>query len=138
MTPLHLASYSGQVDVARKLIERGADSTAWNNDGETLHLASAPSLRATDSRQKYAEVASMLFEYGADINSRDKNGLTGFVLASQHGNAEIMHILVEHGADSGAHVNASLISSFWRNVLLCCHYLIYIAYCFTTGLIGWG
>jgi ankyrin repeat protein len=31
----------GQVDVARMLIERGADVTAQNKDGETpLHLAS--------------------------------------------------------------------------------------------------
>jgi Ankyrin repeats (3 copies) len=38
-TPLHLASYWGQVDVARKLIEHGADLTAKNNDWETpLHL----------------------------------------------------------------------------------------------------
>ncbi|KAN0123104.1 Ankyrin repeat-containing domain protein [Russula decolorans] len=98
----------GQVDIARMLIERGADVTAQNNDGETpLHLASAPSSRARFSPQKYAEVVHMLLEHGADVNARNKNGFTPFVLALQVGLAEIIHVLVQHGADPGAHDNAN-------------------------------
>jgi ankyrin repeat protein len=59
------------------------------------------------SPQKYAEVAHMLLEHGADVNARNKNGLTPFVLALQRGLAEIIHVLVQHGADSGAHDNAN-------------------------------
>jgi ankyrin repeat protein len=36
VTPLHLASFQGEVEVARMLIERGADVTAQNKVG-TLH-----------------------------------------------------------------------------------------------------
>ena len=43
----------------------------------------------------------MLLEHGADVNARNKNGLTPFVLASQLGLAEITDVLVQHGADSG-------------------------------------
>jgi ankyrin repeat protein len=107
-TPLHLASQRGQVDIARMLIERGANLTAQNNDGETpLHLASAPSYWAQVSSQKFAEVVHMLLEHGADVNARNKKGLTPFVLALQGGLGEIMQVLVQRGAFSGAHDDAN-------------------------------
>jgi ankyrin repeat protein len=65
------------------------------------------SLWAQYSPQKYAEVAYMLLEHGADANAQNKNGLTPSVLASQGGIAEIIHVFVQHGADSGAHDNAN-------------------------------
>jgi len=49
----------------------------------------------------------MLLEHGADVNARNKNGLTAFILALQRGLAEIIHVLVQHNADSGAHDNAN-------------------------------
>jgi ankyrin repeat protein len=87
------------------LIERDSDLTAQNNDGDTpLHLASAPSLWARISPQKYSKVAHMLLEHGADVNARNKNGLTPLVLALKGGLAQIIHVLVQHGA---AHNNAN-------------------------------
>ena len=49
----------------------------------------------------------MLLEHGADVNARNKNGLTPFVLALQGGLGEIIQVLVQHGADSGADDNAN-------------------------------
>jgi ankyrin repeat protein len=49
----------------------------------------------------------MLLEHGADVNAQNKNGLTPFILALKCGLEEIMHVLVWHGADSGAHDNAN-------------------------------
>jgi hypothetical protein len=61
------------VDIARMLIEHGADPTAQNKCGEaSLHLESAPPLWAQNSRQKYAEVARILLEHGADVNAKIK------------------------------------------------------------------
>ena len=85
------------------LVDLGVDLTALKNDGETpLHLASDPSLRARISPHKYAEVARMLLEHGAevaDVNARDKNRWTPFILASQRGLVEVMHVPIDYGAN---------------------------------------
>src|SRR5229473_3256243 len=90
-TPLHLASQSGKVDVARMLIERGADPTAQSKDGETaLHLA---------SRRGNADLARMLIERGADLTAQSKYGVTALHLASQSGNVDVACMIIERGAD---------------------------------------
>ena len=67
-TPLHLALIRRQVEVARALIERGADVAAQNKDGETpLHLASF---------WGQVEVARMLIEQAVDVTSQDRDGNT--------------------------------------------------------------
>ena len=74
-TPLHLASFYGQVEVACMLIEYGADVAARNKDGQTpLHLAT-PTYWIKKSR-KCAEVARILLDNGADLNAQNKYGLT--------------------------------------------------------------
>ena len=56
----------GQVDVVRMLIERGADVTAQNNDGDApLHLVSTTN-RTQLLQRRYAEVARILLEHGAE------------------------------------------------------------------------
>ena len=93
-TPLHLASQNGRVEVARMLVERGADVATQNKDGETpLHPA---------SRNGGVEVARMLVEHGADVAAQNKDGETPLHLASQYGNVEVVRILVERGADLAA------------------------------------
>lgn len=64
-TPLYIAAQNGQTDVARLLIERGADLEAANNImGLTpLHVAKPA-------------VAELLLEHGANVNSRNAFGDT--------------------------------------------------------------
>ena len=102
-TPLHLASQSGKVDVARMLIERGADLTAQSKDGETaLHLA---------SRTGKVDIAHMLIERGVDPTAQNKDGQTPLHLVSTNpfnrlpGRTrylEFARILLTHGADVNA------------------------------------
>ena len=93
-SPLHLASRGGHVDLARMLIERGADVSAQKEDGSTaLHLA---------SENGYVDLSRMLIERGADISAQNEDGLTALHLASRHGHIDLTRMLVEHGADVSA------------------------------------
>jgi ankyrin repeat protein len=123
----HRASRRGQVEIARMLIERGADVTAQNNDGWTpLHLALvdgevevarmliergadvtaqnndgwAPLHLALQIEE--VEVARMLIERDANVAAQNNDGWTPLHLASQRGQVEVARMLIEHGADAAA------------------------------------
>jgi len=67
-TPLHLASLNGDLDLARMLVERGADVSAQNKYGWTaLHFA---------SECGHVDLARMLVERGADVSAQDEDGST--------------------------------------------------------------
>jgi len=88
-TPLHLTS---RVDVARLLIEHGADATAQNKDGTTpLHRA---------SERGDVDVARLLIEHGADATAQGMHGRTPLHRASERGDVDVARLLIEHGADA--------------------------------------
>jgi ankyrin repeat protein len=93
-TPLHLASGRGYVDVARILLEHGADATHQDEFGLTpLHRA---------SQNGHLEVVRLLLEHGTDVNARDHSYWTTLHEASQEGHLDMVHILLEHGANTHA------------------------------------
>lgn len=73
-TPLHVASFSGDLGVVRILIEGGADVNAQNETHLTpLHLASL---------EGSPETMQLLMERGADVTARDWNHSTPLHFAS--------------------------------------------------------
>ena len=132
MTPLHHASQEGHMEVARFLVEHGADARAQDNHGKTsLHLASVGHVevvrfliergadaRAQDyywstplhqaSEQGDLEVACFLVECGADVRAEDGNGQTPLSMASLRGGVGVTSFLVEHGGDVTAQDNFGL------------------------------
>ena len=65
-TPLHLAAWLGQKDVAELLLDRHAEINAKDNNGDTpLHLA---------ARMGQSDVAELLLARKADVNPRDSAG----------------------------------------------------------------
>jgi len=92
-TPLGLACYFGQFEVARYLVLKGADVNQPSNNGFNvypLHSATAGN---------YTNIARMLIENGANVNVTQKAGLTPLHSAAQHGNLELLILLLENGAE---------------------------------------
>jgi ankyrin repeat protein len=95
-TPLHLAAFFGQKDVAEALIEHGADVNARSvNAMRNMPLHAAAAGRSS-------ELVKVLLEHGADVNARQQGGWTALHAAAQNGDAAMATALL----DSGAEVNA--------------------------------
>ena len=93
-TALHKAAEWGHEDIARILIDNGAEVNAGNAcKGTPLHVA------AGNGRK---DVAGILIGSGAEVNAGDDDKYTPLHLAAANGHKDIAGILV----DSGAEVNA--------------------------------
>lgn len=88
-SPLMLAALNGHLELARKLVERGADvnKTGWT----PLHYA------ATNG---HLEIIDFLLENHAYIDAESPNGTTPLMMAAQYGSAAAVKLLLEAGADA--------------------------------------
>jgi uncharacterized protein len=92
-TPLGLACYFGQYEIARYLVLKGADVNLPSNNGfrvYPLHSAAAGN---------YTQIARMLIENNAQVNVKQQAGATALHSAAQNGNIDLLILLLEHGAD---------------------------------------
>ena len=87
-SPLMMAALKGHLDLARKLIVRGADvnKTGWT----PLHYA------ATGG---HVAIIDLLLEHHAYIDAESPNGTTPLMMAAQYGSIEAVKLLLEAGAD---------------------------------------
>ncbi|HYY56120.1 MAG TPA: ankyrin repeat domain-containing protein [Pyrinomonadaceae bacterium] len=98
-TPLGLASFFCHPDVARLLIERGADvNVASKNTQRVTPLHSAVSRRQT-------MIAEALLAHGANVNAKQQSGVTPLHQAAHNGQAEMVRLLLAHGADPRARMD---------------------------------
>jgi ankyrin repeat protein len=92
-TALHLAAFFGHPDIARLLVERGADTRAVaRNPMQVMPLHSAAAARQF-------EIARLLVDHGADVNASQERGFTPLHEAAQNGDVELARLLLERGAD---------------------------------------
>ena len=87
-SPLMMASLKGQLDLARKLVDRGADvnKPGW----APLHYA------ATNGHLKIME---LLLNENAHIDAASPNGTTPLMMAAHYGSPAAVKLLLEAGAD---------------------------------------
>ena len=98
-TPLHLTSQVGNMDLARLLIEHGADVAAQGEDRTTpLHVA---------SERGHVDVVRLLIEHGADVAAQTNDGTTPLHRSCKWGatDLDVAQLLIEHGADVAAQTN---------------------------------
>lgn len=91
ITPAHMASRDGHIDMLQCLIRHGADVNARDSNHWTpLHHAA--------ERGQSAEV-DFLIQNGALVDAvGHPNGVTPILVASGHGEAQTVTILLQHGA----------------------------------------
>jgi ankyrin repeat protein len=124
-TPLHHACREGQGEVARFLLEQGADANVQNRHLVTplhyaaargdepvtrmlLEIGAALDVKDLDSHAPlhyaaiggFEEVTALLIEKGADLELKDDHGRTALVLAAREmGGPGVVRVLLEAGAD---------------------------------------
>ena len=93
-TPLHVASRRGHADIARLLLEHGADGNAQNFRNRTpLYVSSG---------YGHVEIVRILLEHGADTEAQDSGGRSPLSNVSALGHVEVVQVLLEHGADANS------------------------------------
>jgi ankyrin repeat protein len=87
-SPLMMAALKGQLELVKKLVDRGADvnKTGWT----PLHYA------ATGG---HLEIMRVLLDRYAYIDAESPNGTTPLMMAAQYGSAAAVKLLLEAGAD---------------------------------------
>jgi ankyrin repeat protein len=131
-TPLHAASYKGNLDTVCLLLAHGADVNTTNksrrtplcsaHDGGHLDLMRLLLEHGADVDAYYnmaglllheatfrgrADIVHLLLQHDADVNARNKGNATPLHVAALKGQAKVAQLLLEHGAivnaQSGSH-----------------------------------
>ena len=89
-SPLILACYRGNDEVAQFLIEKGSDVNGTSSMGTPLMAAVV---------KGNTEIVTLLINHKADINITDANGTTALMYAVQLKNVPMTKLLLDHKAD---------------------------------------
>ena len=89
-SPLILACYRNNIEVAKFIIENGGDINGNSNMGTPLMAAIVKGNN---------EIAKILIDKKADVNLADANGTTALIYAAQFQNKTIIKLLLENKAD---------------------------------------
>ncbi len=95
-TPLHLAAFFGHPELAKGLLNRGADIEAPSTNAmqnTPLHAAAAGGSAA---------LVELLLASGAKVNAKQHGGWTALHSAAQAGNLDMARLLLAHDADPQA------------------------------------
>lgn len=91
ITPLMFAALTGEHQIAKWLIELGADVNIKGVMGETVLM--------TALREMDVEMVKLLIRNGADVEVQNFEGETPLLLATKSFNTSLIRLLVQEGAD---------------------------------------
>ncbi len=89
--PLHTAAVQGNIEIARLLLDAGAELDGGDSDNSTpLHVACL---------QRHPEMVAFLLERGADVHRRDMNAAYALSFAASGGDTAVVRLILRAGAD---------------------------------------
>ncbi len=92
-TPLGLASFFGNIEIVKMLIDNGANpNIASNNQFKVTPLHSACAISNYD-------IAEILIKNGADVNAKQMQNVTPLHSAAHNGQSKLVKLLIDNGAD---------------------------------------
>lgn len=119
-TPLLWAATNRNYDLAKTLLEKGANVSAVNNRSRTaVHLTVDSSNSRGGGDQSSApkksreEMLQLLLQYGADANAASDGGWRPLHNAAQKGLTSIVKILLTAGADINAPLSNGMTALHW-------------------------
>lgn len=90
-TLLHIATYLGHVQVARRLLKEGANISLQDRDGRTcLHVAAA---------YGFSQILTLLLKYETDVEHVDYDNNTPLHMSCKFGHNECCRLLIYAGAN---------------------------------------
>jgi len=102
-TPLHVAAAGYRVEIAKMLLDAGADAGAANNHrrSQPLHYAADGYLESASwDALRQVQMIGLLLKAGADIHAQDKNGATPLHRAVRTRCAAAVQFLLKAGSDA--------------------------------------
>ena len=88
---LNLASFFGRVDLARLLLESGADPNVTDQaQYDALYIA---------TMEGHIDIVKLLFEYDSPHKITTKSTNTAYLCACYYGRVDMVRYMLEHGAD---------------------------------------
>src|SRR5262245_61127373 len=107
-TALMRAAFSGDIELVKLLVSRGADPKVLSKDNETVLMAACgtgfiPGYSKGRTPAERLEVVKLLIDLGLDVNAADDYGITALMVAANIGDVPIIQYLIDKGADLGAY-----------------------------------
>lgn len=95
-TALGLGSFFGHLSLVKQLLDKGANpNIASNNQFKVAPIHSACAI-------SHFDIAKLLTEHGADINTKQMHGVTPLHSAAHNGQEKLAKFLIDNGADINA------------------------------------
>jgi ankyrin repeat protein len=107
-TALMRAAFSGDLELTKLLVARGADPHIMSKDRETTLMAASGTgfingYSKGRSAAERLEVVKLLVQLGEDVNAADNYGITPLMVAANMGEVPIVQYLIDQGADLGTY-----------------------------------